>query len=170
MEELNNEDFSQVEAKFWKNEILDKRENLNLLRLRSAALNSQHGDRMTNADYQALAEKIAKDDPEHKLSSEIIAKEWGLRSRTVRDWIQSIRAKQKAKRDRIIFKLSMLGWSTREIEQVTGLDYSNVARVLQNGDFGKMQQSISDWLSQGKTVEETAEKLKQYIMETNRSL
>lgn len=57
------------------------------------------------------------------------------------------------------FKLSMLGWSTRKIEQVTGLNYSNIARVLQNGEIAKMQQSISDWLSQGKTVEEAAEKL-----------
>jgi len=154
-----NSDFSQIEAHFWKDEVLDKKENLNLLRLRSAALNSQHGDRMTNADYQSLAEKIARDDPDHKLSSETIAKEWGLRPRTVRDWVQSIRAKQKAKRDRIIFKLSMLGWSTREIAEVVGIDYSNISRVLQNGEIAKMQQAISDWLSQGKTVEEAAEKL-----------
>ena len=152
-------DFSQIESHFWKDEVLDKKENLNLLRMRSASLNSQHGDRMTNADYKALAEKIANDDPEYKISSETIAKEWGLCPRTVRDWIQSIRAKQKAKRDRIIFKLSMLGWSTREIAEVTGIGKSQVSELSSNGEIAKIGQSISDWLTQGKTVEEAAAKL-----------
>lgn len=75
------------------------------------------------------------------------------------EWTQSIRAKQKAKRDRIIFKLSMLGWSTREIAEVTGIGKSQVSELSSNGEIAKIGQSLSDWLSQGKTVEEAAEKL-----------
>ena len=82
-----------------------------------------------------------------------------LHPRTVRDWIQSIRAKQKAKRDRIIFKLSMLGWTQEEIANVTGINQQSVSNITKNGEIAKMRNSISDWLSQGKTVEEAAEKL-----------
>jgi transposase len=154
-----NGDFSQIDAVYWKNEILDKQANLNELRLRSIELNQNHGIRLDKRDYQMIAEKIAKDDPELKYSVEDIAKRWNLKRRTVNDWVSSIRAAQKAKRDRIIFKLDLLGWTSPEIANVTGISESRVREIVGNGELAKIDASISDWLSQGKTVEEAASKL-----------
>jgi hypothetical protein len=154
-----SQDFSQIDFRYWKDEVLDKKENLNILRLRAGELNSSHGDRMSREDYMELAKQIAKDDPDHKISSGEMSKAWHWSDRTVRDWVKDIRASQQAKRNKIIYKLSLLGWSTREIEQIIEVSDTTVTRLLQNGEIAKMKQSISDWLFQGKTVSEAAEKL-----------
>jgi len=151
--------YSEIEANYWKDEILDKVTHLNDLRLRSIELNLTHGIRLDRKDLKAQAEQIARDDPEHKLSAEKIAQKWGLARKTVSDWVSNIRASQKAKRDRIIFKLSMLGWTQEEIAETTGITQGRISQNINNGEIAKINNSISDWLSQGKTVEEAAEKL-----------
>ena len=65
--------YSEIEANYWKDEILDKVTHLNDLRLRSIELNLTHGIRLDRKDLKAQAEQIARDDPEHKLSAEKIA-------------------------------------------------------------------------------------------------
>lgn len=53
----------------------------------------------------------------------------------------------------------MLGWTQEEIAKIAGIDRSVISKIVQNGEIAKMHNSISNWLSQGKTVEEAAEKL-----------
>jgi transcriptional regulator with XRE-family HTH domain len=87
-------------------------------------------------------------------------KAWDWSDRTVRDWVKDIRASQQAKRNKIIFKLSLLGWTQEEIAKVTGISDRQVRNITgNNGELAKISASISDWLSQGKTVSEAAEKL-----------
>jgi hypothetical protein len=52
-----------------------------------------------------------------------------------------------------------LGWTSPEIANVTGISESRVREIVGNGELAKIDASISDWLSQGKTVEEAASKL-----------
>lgn len=53
----------------------------------------------------------------------------------------------------------MLGWTQEEIAKVVGINQPTIAKIIQNGKIAKMNNDVSDWLSQGKTVEEAAEKL-----------
>ena len=51
----------------------------------------------------------------------------------------------------------MLGWTQTEIADMVGVNKSTISRVLQNTDFGKMQQEIETFLEQGKTMDWIAE-------------
>ena len=55
--------------------------------------------------------------------------------------------------------MSMLGWTQEEIAKTTGITQKRVSEIIRSGEIAKMYNSISDWLSQGKTVEAAAAKL-----------
>jgi len=149
----------EIDVIFWKEEILDKKEHLNDLRLRAANLNILHGDRLSYEDMYQTARKVATDDPEKKYTEQAIADQLGVAQQTVHDWIADIRAKQTASRNNIIYRLSFLGWTQHEIADKTGLDQSVVSRIMQNTEIGKIHNFINDQLKKGNTIEQAAEKL-----------
>lgn len=151
-------DYSVISALYWKSPVLEKATWINDLRIRAVELN-KHGMPTTRQDLERQAVKIATDDPKHEKSSEEIAKAWDLSDRTVRGWIQHIRAGQRARRDRDIYRLSMLGWTQEEIAGTTGINRQRVAQIASNGEIAKIGASIEDWKSKGKTIAEAAEKL-----------
>ena len=74
-------------------------------------------------------------------------------------YISDIRATQTASRDSFIYRLNFLGWTQEEIAELTGLERSSISKIVNNTNIGKIHNSINDWLSKGKTVEEAAVKL-----------
>ena len=149
----------EINVIFWKEETIDKKENINDLRLRAGFLNVQHGDRLSHEDMKYTARRIAEDDPEKKYTEEKIAEQFGVTQATVNGWISDIRARQKASRNNLIYRLSLLGWKQDEIAEKTELTQPRIKQIINNISTYKIYNSLSEWIEKGKTIEQAAEKL-----------
>jgi predicted transcriptional regulator len=138
---------------------LDKKNNLNTLLLQAASYNKEHGDRLSEDDTSSVARRVAINDPEEKIPQAEIAKYLGRSQQRVSDYISDIRATQTASRDSLIYRLNLLGWTLEEIEKITGLKKSRLNEISGNTNIGKIGNSLEEWISKGKTVEEAAKKL-----------
>ncbi len=68
---------------------------------------------------------------------------------TVNAWISDIRARQKASRNRVILRLSRLGWPQEKISETVGIKQQGISQVTNNANFG----NIGNLLSQGRDME-----------------
>ncbi len=141
---------SEILAEDWKGEILNYEENKIELKLEASKRNIEHGDRLTNGDKEAVAQSIAESDPEQSWTEEEIAKYLGVGRVTVHDWISSTRARQKAKKESLIYRLDFLNWTQEEIGKMVGLDQSVISRIMQNVDFDKTHNEMQAHLKQGR--------------------
>ncbi len=70
------------------------------------------------------------------------------------DWIKDIRAKQKGTQNNLIYKLSFLGWTQREVGKRVGLSREGVKDIIGNkSSFEK----IGNDFEKGKSIIEIAE-------------
>ena len=159
LEAYKESKIDEIDVIFWKEDILNKKEYLNDLRLRAANLNIQHGDRLSHEDMKQTSRKIATDDPEKKYTEQKIADQLGIPQQTVHDWIADIRANQTASRNNIIYRLAFLGWTQDEIAEKTGLTSRTIREIGSNTEIGKISAFINDQLKKGNTIEQAAGKL-----------
>ena len=159
IEAFRNAGRKEIEAVFWKDEILDKEKELNILRLYAGFCNAKHGDRISQPDKKFTARRIANDDPDEVIKEKEMAEKLNVSQSTISDWISDIRARQKASRNNLIYRLLFLGWTQEEIAEKTGLDQSSISKIMNNTEIGKIHNFLQDWLNKGKTVAQAAEKL-----------
>jgi len=140
-----------IEVFCWKDDVLDKKECLNELRLEAALRNIQHGDRLTLSDRCFQARRIVELNP--KIENELLAAKFGVTTKTISSWVSDIRARFYASRDSIIYKLSLLGRTQQEIAQQFVLDQSRIAQIISELTEVKTL-IISDYYEKRKSVEE----------------
>ena len=151
----------EIPVVYWKAEAIDKAENINELRLRAATLNIQHGDRLSKDDRKEVARTIANNDKDVKITEERMANELGVTQQTINNWIKDIRAKQRAGRNNIIWRLRLLGFSGDVISDILDnqVSKSQVYEISDNTNFSKIGQSINEYIEKGDSIEELAGKL-----------
>lgn len=146
----------EIEAQYWKDEVLEKEKWLTQLQLESAKRNSIHGDRLSRSDKENQARKVCERNPD--ITEQEIADALGVSQKTVSNWVSDIKLRQKAERQAIIYKLNLLGWTQEEIAEVVGLARSTVAERM--SDLPELLKLTSSLLDRGESVEKVAEKLK----------
>ena len=145
----------EIEVIHWKKEILDKDKSLMDLRIKSIQENLKHGDRLGENDNKFNCSRMAEADPKITLKYKDFAEIFGVTEMTVSDWIKAIRARQKASRDNLIYRLNMLGWTQREIAKQIGVDHSTISNILLKSK--ELYKFTKTEYSQGKSIEEIAE-------------
>jgi len=146
-----------IETEYWKDEVLDKEEWLNELRLESAKCNATHGDRLTQPDKERVATNIARSDLRKKWTEQRIADALGVARTTIHNWIARIRAEQDASRDSFIYKLRLLGWTQEEIVSVEKINVDTqqaVSDVLQK--LSELTKLVKEDYENKKPIDEIA--------------
>ena len=82
-------------------------------------------------------------------TEEALAEKLGVIRQTVNTWISDIRARQRAGRDVIVIRLSLLGCTQEQITQTIGTSQGRVAQITNNANFG----NIGNLLAQGRDME-----------------
>jgi len=145
----------EVECEFWRDGVLDREEWLTQLQLESARLNAKHGLQLTLEDKKRQARKICARDPD--ASSEEIGRALGVCARTVREWVRDIKARQRAEREAIVYRLNLLGWTQEEMAEAIGRTQQRVSQILQ--EMADLPKLVRSFLERGDSVERVAEKL-----------
>jgi len=130
----------EIEAKFWKDDILDRGENLEELRIRSAILNRRHGDRLTQSDLAAVVLRIIRARPIERLNGVVteLAKKLGYAHsyisslETEEGKVSDILAKRRLSRDFKIWRLLQLGYTQSEAGAIFGLKQRSVSDISEN--------------------------------------
>lgn len=150
------EPITEVEVEFWKDDVLDKQEWLEELRIVSYQLNMKHGVKVTDSDLEFHAGRIVDDRPLEKLTGIIteLAKKFdktpGRMSQLIGDKVR----RRRATRDSLILKLSREGWTQQEIGGVIGLHQTVVGKINQNFNTKEL---INLFYEKGVSPEEIAD-------------
>ena len=145
----------EIEAEYWKKEILNKEEWLTQLQLESARRNSTHGDRLSYKDKELQARKICERNP--NITEQEIADALGVSVATVSKWVSDIKLRQKAERETKIYRLSLLGWTQGEIGEAVGRNQQRVSQILL--EFSNLKKLVKSLLDKGESIDKIAEKL-----------
>lgn len=113
------EPIEEIEARFWKSEVLDYKESLIDLMVRSAELNMKHGLRLKRGEAKNHLQKMARlSEKPFKIIWGDIAKKFGVTPQWVSECVSDILAERRMSRDAFIYKLSLLGWTQQDIVHV----------------------------------------------------
>lgn len=154
-------DFSEIEANYWKDDVLDKSDAFIELNLRAAEANSKHGDRLNVADNKQVARRIISHNSEYDVGT--IANSLSVSKRSVYDWVGDILAARKANRNNLIYRLHLLGWTQREIAETCKCSVGTVnAECSKIAELQKLNKHYVDEMKE--PMAKAAEKL--YIDET----
>jgi len=135
-ENIELQKIDEVDCFYWKDEVLEKEEHLEELRIESARRNLTHGDRLSEGDLKFQLERIVKDRPIDKLHGvqKELAKIFGLSKSYISELVGDLVEKRRMARDEKIYLLSKLGWTQKEIGSLFGLGQSTVSEII--GKFG----------------------------------
>lgn len=140
----------EIEVIHWKDEVLDKKEWLERLRIVSAQHNLIHGDRLNEKDLQSQGLKIVNDRPIDRLVGIVkeLANEWdkteGYMSQLIGDAVN----RKKQSRNALAYSLHLLGWTYDEIAEVVGLSGKGaVAEVFKNFNTKLFEQEYASGLT-----------------------
>jgi DNA modification methylase len=159
---INDNKITEVEANFWRDESLDRDENLEELMIRSAVLNLRHGDRLESSDLANVVLKIIKARPIEQLNGLVseLAKKFGYshstisRLETSEGKVSDVLARIRLSRDYQIYRLLELGWSQREVGEIFGLSQRAIRKIGTNVQSNIS--SIQQLFNEGKSVEDVA--------------
>jgi hypothetical protein len=130
----------EIEANQWKDESIDKDENLEELRIRSILLNLKHGDRLKTQDLADVVLKIIKDRPIDQINGVVneLAQKFGLHHSTISKLetsegkVSDILGKRRHPRDLMVWKLVRLGWNQTKAGELFGLKQQSVGKITTN--------------------------------------
>ena len=137
IEAYKEANLDEIEETYWRDEVLDKNEWLERLRIVSLQCNRKHGKGATEKDIEFQGLKIVKDRPIDKLVGVIkeLAEEWGVTEGYMSQLIGAEVNKRKQSRDALAYRLHLLGWTYEEIAKRVGLSgKSGVAERFRNLD------------------------------------
>jgi len=163
------QEIATIEAEFWTDDVLDysSRAVKCQLKAQSAFYNKQHGDRTSEKDKRETARYIADNDPEKTWSEQAIADMVGSTQRTISDWIADIRAKQKASRDSVVYRLSRLGWTQDKIALFAGISDRQVRNITgSDSDFAKISGLLQACVDDAKVDALIRDAVEQYHIDT----
>jgi len=157
-----------IDAEYWTDDVLDYADRAVLCQLKaqSSFYNKQHGDRTSEPDKKATACYIAEHDPEASWTEQAIADMIGAPQRTVSDWIADIRAKQKASRDSIVYRLIRLGWTQAKIADILDLAQQTVSTITNSGELAKIGKILQQRIDEDKVDDLIREAVEQYHLDT----
>jgi len=148
---------TEVEAVFWRDEVLDKKEWLEELRIESARRNLIHGDRLTANDIKLQAIRIVRERPLEKLNGVVaeLAKKFQRSTSYISKLIGDELRKRRMSRDAQIYRLHLLGWTQQEISSLFGLTQGAASQIIKKftSEVSNIQKQF---LERQKTVEEIA--------------
>jgi len=123
-----------IEVTYWRDEILDKAEWLEKLRIVSTQCNLTHGDRLGERDLEFQGLKIVADRPIDKLVGieRELAREWSVTEGRMSQLIGAEVNRRKQSRDAVAYRLHLLGWTNGEIGVVVGLSEAGVRENRKN--------------------------------------
>ena len=138
------QEIATIEAEFWTDDVLDYSDRAVRCQLKaqSAFYNKQHGDRTSEKDKRETARYIAENDPEGTWSQQTIADMIGAPQQTVSTWIADIRAKQKASRDSVIYRLRLLGHGVEFTASAVGVSIGLVSQIFNSTELGKIKNGL----------------------------
>lgn len=141
--------------------------------LDAAQCNARHGLQLKWAEKRGTARKIAEeivDLKRRKLQEQLseqenskildqsqIAKALGVLPQRISEWTKDIWDQAEAQENNVIWKLSRLGWSQREIGKLLSVDHTTVGDRW--GEFPHTEKTTKSLYSQGNSASEIAEKL-----------
>ena len=120
------------------------------LRTCAAALNCDHGDRIPQAERQAVAHQLAALQVASDLKPDVSALAIDLRvsQRTMYEWLKDILQAQQVQENAKIAWLDLLAWTQREVGEGVGLDYTvanrRLLRFCKTGESAKSQQAEAE--------------------------
>lgn len=140
----------EIDAEYWKDEVLDKKENLEELRIISLEKNIEHGLQLKESDIEFQCERIIKARPIEKLTGvqKYLAGRFHLTEGRISQMVGELVNKRKATRDSVILKMSLLGWKQQEIADVVGLSVRGIQETHKNFNIKEIVASYQ----QGKLV------------------
>ncbi len=150
----------EIEVVFWKpDEILDYKESLIDLMVRSAELNMKHGLRLSRGEAKLHLQKMAKlSENPLKISWKDMAKKFDVTPEWVSECVSEILAERRMSRDAFIYKLSLLGWTQQEIADVIEEinDRSAISKIVT--ELNKLNLvTQEDFYVKHKSIDEIAE-------------
>jgi len=152
----------EIEANRWKDEVINRDENLEDLRIRSIFLNLKHGDRLKAEDLAGIVLKIIKDRPTDRISGIVIelAQKFGLHQSTISKLetsegkVSDALRKRRHPRDLKIWALAKLGWTEEKAGGLLGLAQPRTHEII-----GNMNRNISDICQQFYEKKKSAEEI-----------
>ena len=135
------EPVKEIEITFWKDEILDKREQFEELLSEATNLNRKHGFRLADSDLKSVCEKIIENRPLDKLVG--IQKELAVRFGVSEAWIsKNVGEKvlsRRSVRDIQIYTMSKKGSTHEEVAEQMGISRAAVTKIVKK--FTKQESS-----------------------------
>lgn len=121
-----------IDARYWKDEVLDKVEALEDLRIRSLQANLKHGLRIGERDIGYQATRIVEDRPLEKLKGigVFLAKKLDVTDTWISKLVGNVIRSRKQSRDSIIYGMSLSGWTQQEVAGVMGLSQPHVGEII----------------------------------------
>lgn len=130
----------EIDASVWKDEVLDRKDNLEDLQIRSAVLNLKHGYRLRSSDLASVVLKIIKARPIERLNGVIneLAHSFHRNPSSI-SWLETeegkitdILSKIRLSRDVKIWRLLQLGWTQQEVGNVFGMTQVHAGEIKEN--------------------------------------
>lgn len=146
-----------IEVVFWKEGILDKDENLVDLMVRAAELNTKHGLRLSQGDVKNQLQKIAETEEALDLTWKDIAKKFEVTPEWVSNCVSAILAAKRMSRNALMYRLSLLGWTSEEIGNLVGMKDGGVRSTVYKLKEFNLETIKSDFYDKRKPIEEIAE-------------
>jgi len=163
-EEVKVEKILEMEAIPWKDwaekeeNVLNKKEWLEELRIESALRNLIHGDRLSSSDLQYQALRIVRDRSIEKINGIVseLAERFQRSVSYMSELIGTEVRKRRMSRDAQIFRISLLGWTQKEIGELFELTQPATLNIIKK--FATEVSYIQDqFYEKHKSVEELAE-------------
>jgi len=124
----------EINVDYYKENTLDKQEDLEELRILAVQLNLKHGLRISDADIGFQAERIVKDRPIEKLTGiqKQLADKFGRDESYLSKLVGALVRQRRASRDSQIYKMSLEGWTQQKISDIIGTNRSRVSQIVNN--------------------------------------
>ena len=156
----------EIETTYWKEEILDKSEHLEALRIRAVQNNLQHGDRLKERDLDYQCMRIVQDRPSDQLKGIITQLgEWFQRDQSTISKLENtnnLYTQRIASRNLQIYHLTTSGLTQDEVATRVGLKQPAISTIIKNMnshffnilDVGRQERKSMSQLSEQHNIRE----------------
>ena len=156
--QVEGSEIREIEANLWRNGVLNKKEFLEDLRVESTRRNLIHGDRLSSSDIRHQALRIVRDRPIERLNGIVteLAKKFGYSPSFMSELIGAEVRKRRISRDARIYRISLLGWTQKEVGELFGLNQPAIFNIIKK--FATEVSYVQDqFYEKHKSVKELAE-------------